>query len=122
MTNRAQSGFTLLELLTVLSIIGLLSALVVPQYKTFRQRAYDVRAQSDLRSLALAEEAYFLDAERYLSCENATCTSLPSMTVLSKGVLIKATARELDFSAQAQHPKGSGKTWNWESAKGGPQF
>lgn len=122
MKKKKQCGFTLLELLTVLSIIGLLSAMVIPQYKSFRQRAYDVRAQADLRSLALAEEAYYLDAERYLSCENTQCIGLPSMNAISKGVQLKATARAQDFSAEAHHPKGTGKTWLWDSAKGGPQF
>ncbi|MBX7144159.1 MAG: prepilin-type N-terminal cleavage/methylation domain-containing protein [Oligoflexia bacterium] len=113
------AGFTLLELLVVLTIVSIMSAIALPQYTAYRQRAFDLRALSDLRSVALAEEAYFLDFEKYLSCANQSCTVLPGIRVLSNGVTLAIQAGNTDFTGSATHPQGSGKTFQWDTAGGG---
>ena len=120
MTNTSpQHGFTLLELLVSLTIVSIISALAIPQYREFKARAFDTRAQNDLRIVALAEEVYFLDNERYLSCENRGCEGLPGITKLSDGVTVSVNASESEFTARASHPKGSGANFTWLSAEGG---
>ena len=113
-------GFTLIELLVCLSIIGILTATMVPSYTQFRKRAYDQRAQGDLRSVALAEEAYFLDTERYVSCSNNDCANrLPSLPGLSLGTVLSVAAQESSFVGRSLHPKGSGRRFVWDSERGG---
>lgn len=59
-------GLTLIELVIVLVLIGILSALAVNRISVARQSAYAAAMQSDLRNLATAQEAYFSDnAEEY---------------------------------------------------------
>ena len=112
-------GFTLLELLVVLTIVSVLTAISVPQYNSYKQRAFDTRALSDLHNAAIAEEAYFMDNEEYLACSNAACTSLPGFAALSAGVELSITADNEGFQAQASHPKGTGKIFLWDSREGG---
>jgi MSHA pilin protein MshA len=50
------SGFTLFELLIVLTVLGLLAASAAPRFSEFRAAAFDARVQQDLRNLAAAEE------------------------------------------------------------------
>ena len=114
-------GFTLLELLVTMSIISVLSAVAIPEFKAYRARAYDLSARLDLRTCALAEEAYFLDFEEYLACAGTTCLELPGVGRLSEGVDLTITTNETDFQGVASHQKGTGATFRWDSAKGGPQ-
>jgi type IV pilus assembly protein PilA len=112
-------GFTLLELLVVMALIGILTAIAVPQYNEYRRRAFDARARSDLYSVAMAQEAHFLDQEQYLSCENEGCAALPGVARLSAGVTLSITASETGFTGASEHPSGTGRIFRWDSSQGG---
>lgn len=115
----SSKGFTLLELLVVMAIISILASISIPRFNDYRRRAFDTRALSDLRNVASAEEAYFLDNESYLSCQNNQCAELPGINNISKGVIINVSAEETAFTASASHEKGSGKEYQWDSEQGG---
>lgn len=116
-----EKGFTLIELLVVIAIIGILAAIAIPQFAEYRQRGFDARAKSDLRNVATAEEAYFVDFETYKNCSEADCkTILPGIASLSDGVSLAMTGTTSGFTGTSKHPAGgSGITFNWNSANGG---
>lgn len=60
-----KSGFTLVELLTVILIIGLLAVIALPRFVNTREKAYYSAMRSDLRNLATAEEDYFAASLTY---------------------------------------------------------
>ncbi len=62
---RAEGGFTLIELLVVIAIIGILAAIAIPQFAAYRKRAFVADVKSNLRNAAVAEEAYFVDHNKY---------------------------------------------------------
>lgn len=65
-------GFTLIELSSVLAIIGLLTVISVPSYQFLVRRARASEAQVFLEAIAHAELAYFRDHGRYLECAPST--------------------------------------------------
>jgi len=53
-----QHGFTLIELMIVVTVIGILSAIAIPIYANFQTRARIAKAEADVRGLATAVAAY----------------------------------------------------------------
>ena len=114
-------GFTLLELLVTMALIAILIAIAVPQYSDYRRRGFDIRAASDLKNVATAEEVYFIDYETYLSCSNQECAGLPGIKALSKGVELSISAEQDSFTGTSTHPQGTGRVYTWDSEGGGLQ-
>lgn len=63
--KNSQKGFTLLELLIVIVIIGILAVLIIPNLAAGPLRARDTQRKQDLRNIKTALEAYHVDNSNY---------------------------------------------------------
>lgn len=63
--RKNEKGFTLIELLIVVAIIGILAAIAIPQFASYRERAYNSASQSDVRNFKTTMEADFADNQQY---------------------------------------------------------
>ncbi len=75
--KRNEAGFTLIQLLVVIAIIGVLIALLFPAVWSARNAAYDAAAQRDLLLIGKAEMAYHEDEGTYADAL-AELTALPA--------------------------------------------
>lgn len=96
-------GFTLVELMMVVVIIGLLAAVLIPRFANSREKAFIATVKSDLRNLAAAEESYFYDNATYALSLAALSTFRPST-----GVTVTVNEASMGgWSATAEHPNSS---------------
>jgi prepilin-type N-terminal cleavage/methylation domain-containing protein len=108
--SKRHAGFTLVELMVVVGIIGVLAAIAVPQFSSRQGKAYDARVKQDARNVATAEESYYTDNLTYYS---GSCNSMPGVN-LSPGVMCTATSSGNAFSIQTSHPRAT-QSCTWTS-------
>ncbi|CAN5166991.1 hypothetical protein BH18GEM1_BH18GEM1_11930 [soil metagenome] len=64
-SRKAAAGFSLVELLIVIVVMGILVTIVLPRFTQSRDKAYDAAAKTDLRNAMTAQEGYFADNQSY---------------------------------------------------------
>jgi general secretion pathway protein G len=63
--NRGRVGFTFIELLVVVTIVGLLSSIAVPKYRAMKQRAQATNVLGDLQVVRVAVLNYYADYQQF---------------------------------------------------------
>jgi prepilin-type N-terminal cleavage/methylation domain-containing protein len=99
MRRSKRSGFTFIELLTVMIVIGLLAAIGVPRIRTMKERAYQATLRSDLGALRTAQEAYFAEHHRY----STNVVALDMRLSRNVSVSIEAADPYRGWKAAARH-------------------
>jgi len=88
--KRGQKGFTLIELMIVIAIIGILAAIAIPQFSKYRARGYMAATKSDVKNAYTAAMAYLGDNPSATAVSDADIaasgfTATTAATVASNG-------------------------------------
>ncbi len=106
--KRGKGGFTLIELMIVVIIVGILAAAAVPIYTGFVKRAYVTEAKASIGTIRSAEEVYFAEHGKYVGFTDIIHTSSLLKTTLgvdlSKNSWWKGTGVEFSITPTGDEP------------------
>ncbi len=122
-THKNSSGFTLIELVIAVAVIGILTSVAVLGYNQYKVRAYDAHSKQALRDILLQCNVFWLDHDTSQVCNHAT---VAEVYVASDEIVLKFPAEDLtdlpdlpgsqgNFCASAQHVS-SPNTYSIDSA------
>ena len=98
---QGKKGFTLVELMVVIAIIGILVAIAFPQLAAYRNRGFNVTSMSDLKNMVICQEAYFADNQTYsLTTVDLSAYGYVQSPGISSTVM---GANNLSYSMKASH-------------------
>jgi type IV pilus assembly protein PilA len=102
-----EGGFTLIEILTVIVIIGILSVIAIPQYSFYKVRAYDSISKSDIYGVYSSCRAYWADNPKE-PCSLSDAFSPIYGFIKSDGVVLTIeNETKGSFKATSSHLQGT---------------
>lgn len=112
----SEAGFTLLELIVVVAVLGILAAIAIQQFSLYRSRAMDTAMRSDLKNAALAMESYygeFLDYPTTLSAIQIVGYRKTNGVTMTISVTSPSS-----FTLNAAMPNGTQPSFTFDSTTG----
>ncbi|WP_300671803.1 type IV pilin protein [Desulfoluna sp.] len=117
MMKKDSKGFTLIELMIVVAIIGILAAIAIPNFRNYQLKSKESEAKVNLAAIAVAQEGYFAEFDGY-----PTCAPNPKALIPGKKAVFVKIPDSADFKGYEKigfEPKDTKVYYQYEIAKVG---
>lgn len=101
--NKSASGFTLIEAMIVVAIIGIISAIALPSYSEYIKRSRRSEAQTVLQEAAIFMQRYYSANDRYTGVAGTTTTESEQISGSPAASLLPAGLRQSPTSGTASY-------------------
>ena len=103
-------GFTLIELMIVVAIIGILAAIAIPNFLTYQCKSRQSEAKANLGSIRVGEEAYYAEFDSYSTDQQAIGFSIKGSPRYGY-VITTPTSTEFTATATGSVGNVTGDVW-----------
>jgi prepilin-type N-terminal cleavage/methylation domain-containing protein len=115
----SKKGFTLIELMVVIAIIGILSAVMLESFSAAKSQSRDVKRISDLSNIQLALAGYFNRCGQYPAADTGVSNkSIIDSTTLSQNTNCPSGISLSTFIATIPTPPNSGEVYSYVTDSG----
>ena len=105
--RRRTAGYTLMELMTAVVIVGILATIATPSYRTYLLRVHRTTAKSALLGLATSQERYYLTNRTYGTIAQLATAGYPTTSENGMYTLTMEVANAATFTAKATATVGT---------------
>jgi prepilin-type N-terminal cleavage/methylation domain-containing protein len=106
-----QAGFTIVELLIVIVVIGILAAITIVAYNGVTSRAQDTALKTDVANASRQMQLAYVDAGAY-------STTFPSTVKISNGTILSLSQLSGGYCINAESTTNVAARWSYSSANG----
>ena len=106
MRRKEMEGFTLIELMVVIAIIGILAAIAIPNFVSYRKRSYNSAANADSKNLYTSAQAYYTDNHAGATTSLDDFKAYGFRQTPDVDVAVQGSGSQGSFSADLFHSSG----------------